>query len=210
MTDEVEDLTSLALHEPVRLFINKNSAVTSNLTQEFVRIRSTREIHREGIVLSLCSRTFTEKCIIFVQAKTTAHRMRIIFGLAGLNAGELHGKLNQAQRLQALDQFSAGEVDFLICTDLAGRGLDIPGVEVVINMHMPNTIKQYIHRVGRTARAGAQGRSVTLVGERGRKNLRDIVKSGRGTFKNRVVPQPVIDKSASKIMRTAPLPHDVS
>ena len=204
MTDEVEDLVSLSLHDPIRLFINKNSAVTSNLTQEFVRIRNTREDQREAIVLALCSRTFTSKCLVFVQAKLTAHRLRIIFGLAGLKAGELHGKLTQAQRIQSLDQFSNDELDFLICTDVAGRGLDIPGTEVVMNMHMPNTTKQYIHRVGRTARAGASGRSCTLVGERGRKLLRDIVKAGRGAFKNRVLPQAVIDRSAAKIKRMEP------
>lgn len=76
----------------------------------------------------------------------------------------------------------------MICTDLAGRGLDIPGTAAVINMSMPNTMKQYIHRVGRTARAGMKGRSVSLVGENERKILRDIVKEGKGQLKTRQNP----------------------
>lgn len=114
MTDEVEDLVSLSLNQPVRLFVNKNSQVTSNLTQEFVRIRETRESAREAIVLSLCTRSYTSKCLIFVQAKAMAHRLRIILGLAGLKAGELHGSLTQAQRLQSLSEFTRGDVDFLV------------------------------------------------------------------------------------------------
>ena len=203
MTDEVDDLTTMSLHEPVRLFVNKNSATTSNLTQEFVRIRGARERHREAIVLSMCCRTYKEKCLIFAQAKVTAHRVRILLGLAGLKVGELHGALTQAQRLNSLEQFTKGEIDFLVCTDLAGRGLDIPGTATVINMCMPNTLKQYIHRVGRTARAGLAGRSVTLVGERERRLLREIVK-GEGTFKNRVVPQDTIDRYNTKIQKMEP------
>lgn len=203
MTDEVEDLTAMSLHEPVRLFVNKNSQVTSNLTQEFIRIRGAKEQHRESIVLSLCCRTYKKKCLIFAQAKVTAHRLRIILGLAGLRVGELHGALTQAQRLQSLNDFTKSKIDFLVCTDLAGRGLDIPGTAVVINMSMPNTLKQYIHRVGRTARAGAAGRSVTLVGERERKLLREIVK-GEGNFKNRVVPPETIDRYAVKIRKMEP------
>jgi len=203
MTDEVDDLTSMSLHEPVRLFVNKNSATTSNLTQEFIRIRGARERHREAIVLSMCCRTYKKKCLIFAQAKVTAHRVRILLGLAGLRVGELHGALTQAQRLNSLEAFTKGEIDFLVCTDLAGRGLDIPGTATVINMCMPNTLKQYIHRVGRTARAGLAGRAVTLVGERERKLLREIVK-GEGNFKNRVVPQDTIDRYNTKIQKMEP------
>jgi ATP-dependent RNA helicase DDX27 len=171
----------------VRLFVNVNTQVTSNLTQEFVRIRKSRESAREAIVLALCSRVYTSRCMVFVRSKVQAHRLRIIFGLAGLKVAELHGALTQTQRLSSLALFTRSEVDFLITTDLAGRGIDIPGVTCVINMSMPHTLKQYIHRVGRTARAGTEGRSVTLVGEMERKILRQIVKAGEGMLKSRVV-----------------------
>eukprot|EP00041_Stephanoeca_diplocostata_P025562 m.671598 g.671598 ORF g.671598 m.671598 type:complete len:776 (+) comp22774_c0_seq3:184-2511(+) len=204
MTDEVEDLVSLSLHEPVRLFINRNSQVTSNLTQEFVRIRKQRENCRESIVLALCSRIYTSKCLVFVRSKVLAHRLRVIFGLAGLSAVELHGALSQAQRLESLARFTKHEVDFLIATDLAGRGIDIKGIEAVINMSMPHTLKQYIHRVGRTARAGSVGRSVTLVGENERKILRQIVKSATGNLKSRIVAPKVIDKFKRNIDKMEP------
>lgn len=87
----------MSLHEPVRLFVNKNTSVTSNLVQEFVRIRAAKEPFREAIVAALCRRTFKTRTLVFVRSKNHAHRLRIIFGLMHLRAGELHGKLTQAQ-----------------------------------------------------------------------------------------------------------------
>eukprot|EP00038_Savillea_parva_P026788 m.56197 g.56197 ORF g.56197 m.56197 type:complete len:810 (-) comp7660_c0_seq1:75-2504(-) len=199
MTDAVEDLVELSLHEPVRLFVNINTQVTSNLTQEFIRIRKNREHCREGIVLALCSRVYKRRCMVFVRSKVQAHRLRVVFGLAGLQVAELHGGLSQTQRLNSLAMFTQQKVDFLITTDLAGRGIDVPGVEAVINLTMPHTLKQYIHRVGRTARAGTQGRSVTLVGEAERKILRQIVKGGEGNLKSRVVAPRVVEHFQKKI-----------
>ncbi|RWW51779.1 hypothetical protein BHE74_00041846, partial [Ensete ventricosum] len=99
----------------------------------FVRIRRAREINQEAVLLSLCSKTFTQKVIIFSLTyltvkvfnfsgtKQAAHRLKIIFGLSGMKAAELHGNLTQAQRLDALEQFRKQEVDFLIATDVAAR-----------------------------------------------------------------------------------------
>ncbi|XP_073234182.1 probable ATP-dependent RNA helicase DDX27 [Porites lutea] len=199
MTDEVEELVTLSLNQPVRLFVDNNTDVAHNLRQEFVRIRSNRENDRLAIVTALCSRTFNEHCLIFLQTKASAHKLRIILGLLGLSVEELHGNLTQLQRLEALRKFKEGEVDILVATDLASRGLDILGVKTVINANLPPTMKQYIHRVGRTARAGRSGRSVSLVGEKERGLLKEIVKLAKTPVKSRIVPSEVIGKYRNKI-----------
>ncbi|XP_011410512.2 PREDICTED: probable ATP-dependent RNA helicase DDX27 [Amphimedon queenslandica] len=199
MTDEVEELARLSLHNPVRVFVDSNTDTADNLHQEFVRIRSNKEADREAIVSALCLRSFKDHCLVFVPTKKQAHRQRLILGLLGIKTSELHGSLTQLQRLEALKGFKEAEVDILIATDLAARGLDIENVRTVINYSMPPTVKQYIHRVGRTARAGKSGKSVTLVGEKGRKVLKEIVKGAKCPPKNRVIPAEVIEKYKSKI-----------
>ena len=111
-----------------------------------------------NFVLALCLKTYKQQCLVFLPTKKQAHRLRLLLGLLGLNTGELHGNLTQLQRLESLKNFKDGRVDILLATDLAARGLDIESVKTVINFNMPPTIKQYIHRVGRTARAGKSGK----------------------------------------------------
>lgn len=115
---------------------------------------------REPILAALICRTFHDHCMIFVQRKKQAHRLHILLGLFGIKAGELHGNLTQQQRLESLKQFKEEQIDVLIATDVAARGLDIVGVKTVINFNMPLSTEHYIHRVGRTARAGRAGISV--------------------------------------------------
>ncbi|XP_067650795.1 probable ATP-dependent RNA helicase DDX27 [Haliotis asinina] len=199
MSEEVKDLAAVSLKNPVKVFMNENTDVALSLRQEFIRIRPNREGDREAIVSALVTRTFCDKCMVFIQTKIQAHRMHIILGLLGVNVGELHGNLSQAQRLETLKRFKDGDIDVMLATDLASRGLDIDGVKTVINFTMPNTIKHYVHRVGRTARAGKSGRSVTLVGEKERKMLKDIVKKAKTPLKSRVVPMEVISRFRDKI-----------
>uniref|UniRef100_A0ABI7ZKV4 RNA helicase n=1 Tax=Felis catus TaxID=9685 RepID=A0ABI7ZKV4_FELCA len=199
MTDEVKDLASVSLKNPVRIFVNSNTDVAPFLRQEFVRIRPNREGDREAIVAALLTRTFTDHVMLFTQTKKQAHRMHILLGLMGLQVGELHGNLSQTQRLEALRRFKDEQIDILVATDVAARGLDIEGVKTVINFTMPNTIKHYVHRVGRTARAGRAGRSVSLVGEEERKMLKEIVKAAKAPVKARILPQDVILKFRDKI-----------
>ncbi|XP_069351675.1 probable ATP-dependent RNA helicase DDX27 isoform X1 [Eulemur rufifrons] len=199
MTDEVKDLASVSLKNPTRIFVNSNTDVAPFLRQEFVRIRPNREGDREAIVAALLTRTFTDHVMLFTQTKKQAHRMHILLGLMGLQVGELHGNLSQTQRLEALRRFKDEQIDILVATDVAARGLDIEGVKTVINFTMPNTIKHYVHRVGRTARAGRAGRSVSLVGEEERKMLKEIVKAAKAPVKARILPQDVILKFRDKI-----------
>ncbi|GCB60849.1 hypothetical protein scyTo_0012811 [Scyliorhinus torazame] len=199
MTDEVKDLASVSLKNPVRIFVNSNTDVAPFLRQEFIRIRPNREGDREAIVSALLTRTFQDHVMLFTQTKKQAHRMHILLGLMGLKVGELHGDLSQTQRLEALRRFKDEQIDILVATDVAARGLDIDGVKTVINFTMPNTVKHYVHRVGRTARAGRSGRSVSLVGETERKMLKEIVRKAKTEVKARVIPQEVVMKFRDKI-----------
>lgn len=202
MTDAVEDLAAVSLVKPLRLFVDSNKDVAFNLRQEFLRIRN--EEDREAILAALVVRTFHNHCIIFVQTKKQAHRLHILLGLLGLKVAELHGNLTQPQRLEALQKFKDGAVDFLIATDVAARGLDIPGITTVLNYSIPLTIEQYIHRVGRTARAGRAGVSVSLAGESDRKIVKAIVKQAKNPVKTRLIAPNIIDKYKQKLLKIEP------
>ncbi|KAI9252985.1 P-loop containing nucleoside triphosphate hydrolase protein [Phascolomyces articulosus] len=206
MTDNVDQLIRMSLNHPSRLFVDRSNQAASRLIQEFVRIRAHKEADRSAVLVALCRRTFKTRTIVFFKSKVAAHQMKILFGLLGLNAGELHGNLTQEQRLEALERFRDNKVDFLMATDLAARGLDIKGIDVVINYNMPNQFAQYLHRVGRTARAGRNGRSVTLVGEADRKMLKMAIKSATAgsQVKNRVVPTEAIQKYKKKVDKLTP------
>ncbi|XP_057703106.1 probable ATP-dependent RNA helicase DDX27 [Corythoichthys intestinalis] len=194
MTEEVKELAAVSLKKPVRIFVNSNTDVAPYLRQEFVRIRAGREGDREAVLAALLTRSFQDHAMVFTQTRKQAHRLHILLGLMGLKVGELHGELSQNQRLENLRRFKDDQIDILVATDVAARGLDIDGVQTVINFTMPSTAKHYVHRVGRTARAGRTGRSVSLVGESERKMLKEVVKSAKSAVKARVLPTDVVLK----------------
>lgn len=167
MNSKIKQLISLSLKKPVRIMIDPPKQAADKLTQEFIRIRK-RDHLKPALLYQLIRKldnTSQKRIVVFVARKETAHKLRIVLGLLGMQVGELHGSLTQEQRLQSVNNFKSLQVPVLICTDLASRGLDIPKIEVVINFDMPKTYEIYLHRVGRTARAGREGRSVTFVGE---------------------------------------------
>lgn len=202
MTDEVNDLAAVSLNKPVKLFANSNREVAFNLRQEFIRIRA--EDDREAILASLVCRTFRAHCIVFVQTKKQAHKLHIMLGLFGVRVVELHGNLTQPQRLESLAKFKKEEADVLVATDVAARGLDISGVQTVINFVMPATIEHYIHRVGRTARAGRAGVSVSLAGETERKIVKEIIKKAANPVKSRLIPPEIVEKYKTKLEKMEP------
>ena len=226
MSTKVDDLIKLSLKTPVRVQAtdkgtkgadgpsNNGVEVAPRLEQEFVRIRVGNEgVNREGMLLGLLTRTFKTRVIVFFDTKVAAHKLMIICGLCGIKCTELHGNLTQVQRLEALEAFREGSVDVLLATDLAARGLDIPGVEAVINFEMPSQVDTYVHRIGRTARAGRGGRSCTLIGEGRRYLMKEVIKdaeekSRRAGSGNNLKQD---DKSqASGVIRSRTIPPKVS
>ena len=204
LSPSVSDLVLLSLNQPVKVTIDPFDSVVERLTQEFVRIKQKASVdeetrEREAIVLALCQRSFKQRVLVFCQSKEECHRLFLLFSFFQLRAAELQGNLTQTQRMEALELFRSGAVHFLICTDLASRGLDIAGVAAVINTSMPAQLRLYIHRVGRTARAGQAGRAVTLVGFHERKSVKAIMKRTTETVHARVVPASVLNKYKQRV-----------
>ena len=226
MGTKVDDLIKLSLKRPVRISATEKKKVgqsTSDngvevaprLEQEFIRIRAGNEgVSREGMLLALLTRTFKTRTIVFFDTKSAAHRLMIVCGLCGIKCAELHGNLTQVQRLEALEAFREGSVDVLLATDLAARGLDIPAVEAVINFEMPSQVSTYVHRIGRTARAGRGGKSCTLIGEGRRYLMKEVIKDAdeknrkqkqeggsqpMGVIRSRTIPSAVVAHFVAKI-----------
>lgn len=204
MTDEVKDLVALSLRHPVRLAADAAAASPASLRQEVVRFKGSAAYKKEATLMALAARSLasTGRCIVFFSTKQRAHRAKILFGLAGLpNAAELHGDMTQAARLEGLERFRKGEVAFLLATDVAARGLDILGVETVINYDCPRNLASYLHRVGRTARAGSKGLAITFTEDSDRALLKELVKKGGVELAQRLVPSPAVASWHDKIER---------
>jgi len=196
MNSSVDQLIRVGMTKPVRILADPQKKSVETLAHEFVRLRPGREAKRMGYLVHLCKFVFTERVIVFFREKRHIHRTRIIFGLLGLSCAELHGDIKQAERVQGLDSFRRGTVRFLLASDLASRGLDIKGVETVINYETPKNDEDYIHRVGRTARAGRHGTAVTFVTENERKFVKKLAKlmEGNAKLKSRVIDAAVADR----------------
>ncbi|KAI0127417.1 DEAD/DEAH box helicase [Xylariales sp. AK1849] len=179
MTSSVDRLIRVGLNKPVRLMVDSQNKTVQKLEQKFVRLRPGREEKRMGYLVHLCKTMYTDRVIIFFRQKKEAHRARIIFGLLGMTCVDLHGSMNQSQRISSVESFRDGKVSFMLATDLASRGLDIKGIDTVINYEAPQSLEIYVHRVGRTARAGRSGVAITLAAEPDRKVVKSAVKSGK-------------------------------
>ena len=199
MTEAVLSLARATLKKPVAVSADPLFDMARNLRQEFVRIRPSREGDREAILLALIKRSFPRRVIVFTSRKREAHRMLLLLALAGVNATELHGNLSQKARLDALEDFRTGAADVLVATDLAARGLDVQGTDTVINFRMPSQLTSYVHRVGRTARAGRSGCAVTLVSEEKRTMMKEIMKRASQNVMSRSVPAEVVEAYKKKI-----------
>ena len=207
MTEEVQKLISLSLKHPVRLAADAAAAAPRELTQEIVRVRGGHGIAlKEALLLALSARTLKNgRTIVFFSTKQNAHRAKILYGLAGLpSAGELHGDMTQAARLESLEKFRQGQLAFLLATDVAARGLDILGVETVVNYDAPRDLASYLHRVGRTARAGKLGKAITFVEDGDRGLIKQVMKKTAVSLQARQVPNEAVSNWQGRIESLQP------
>lgn len=160
MTSKIEKLQRASLSNPVRVSVSNKYATVETLVQTLMVVP---DGYKNTYLIYLLNEMIGKSIIIFTRTCAHAQRTALLARNLGFQAIPLHGQLTQAQRLGALNKFKAGSRNILVATDVAARGLDIPSVDVVINYDIPTDSKAYIHRVGRTARAGRSGKSISLV-----------------------------------------------
>lgn len=160
MTTKVAKLQRASLTDPVKVEVSSKYATVSTLIQNYLFVPAKL---KDAYLTYLLNDLSGATAIVFVSTCANAQRLALMLRNLGFPAIPIHGQLTQAHRLGALNKFKSGDRNILIATDVASRGLDIPSVDVVINFDVPSHSKDYIHRVGRTARAGRSGKSITLV-----------------------------------------------
>ena len=161
MTSKVETLQRASLTNPARVSISSNEYQTvSTLLQHYLFIPFK---DKDLYLVHLVTEHAGQSTIIFTRTVNEAQRLAILLRCLGFGAIPLHGQLSQSARLGALGKFRGRSRDILVATDVAARGLDIPSVDVVMNFDLPPDSKTYIHRVGRTARAGKSGQAISMV-----------------------------------------------
>ena len=200
LTSAVEELASLSMRNPARLSADSLGTTPMTLTEEIVKIKPQFVAKKEAHLLSLLSRSFKGKqTIVFAKTKVQAHRLKIVLGLSNIKACELHGDMTQTQRLAALEDFrSNAETKIMVATDVAARGLDIASVDLVVSYDAPKNVASYLHRVGRTARAGRKGIAITFMEEYDRALVKTLQKRGQ-KLQSRIVPRDVVDEWHEKI-----------
>jgi ATP-dependent RNA helicase DDX47/RRP3 len=160
MSSKVESLQRASLKDPLKVSISSTYQTVSTLLQSMLVIPV---IHKDTYLVYLLNEFSGRSAIVFTRTVNETQRLALLLRALGFGAIPLHGQLSQSARLGALNKFRAGSRNILIATDVASRGLDIPNVDVVFNYDLPGDDKTYIHRVGRTARAGRSGHAISLV-----------------------------------------------
>ena len=172
MPKEIRTLAAEHLHNPAEVAVTSVATTAEKVEQGVLHLTSDEKI----AAVTALVRAATDRTIVFTRTKRGADRVVRRLEGAGLKAAAIHGNKSQNQRERALDAFRAGEVPTLVATDIAARGIDVPGVGLVVNFELPNIPEAYVHRIGRTARAGASGLAVALCAPDEAAYLRDIQK----------------------------------
>ncbi len=168
---KVEHLSKKYLNDPVKVKIEPTSIATENVKQSYVAIQKK---HKKNVIVRLLDHKNPKRCLIFCNTKKMVDELIFDLQEKGYSADRIHGDLKQEHRLNVLSQFNKGHINILIATDVAGRGLDIKNVDLVINYDLPEKEDSYVHRIGRSGRAGRYGEAVTLVSSKDKVMLKSI------------------------------------
>lgn len=157
----MREVVARVLNKPQHLMLNQISELNENTRQQFITADHTH--HKEQMVEWLLANETYEKAIIFTNTRAQADRLYGKLVAAHVKVFVLHGEKDQKDRKLAIERLKQGAVKVLVATDVAARGLDVEGLDLVINFDMPHSGDEYVHRIGRTGRAGAEGLAISLV-----------------------------------------------
>lgn len=186
MPEEIKKLAESILKDPVSIKAETvDESTNTDIEQSYYIVE---EDEKRIAITRLIESENPEKAILFCRTKLEVDELSTFLVAKGFNAKALHGDLDQSQRNQVMSSFRKGMIDILVATDVAARGLDIADVSHVFNYHIPFNAKSYIHRVGRTGRAGNKGIAITLVTPSEFRNIRRIEKNVGSSIEVKVIP----------------------
>jgi ATP-dependent RNA helicase RhlE len=214
--DEIKRLCDSLLKDPAVIQVASRNTAAETVRQVVYLVDSRK---KRELLVHLIKNQGIKQALIFCSTKLSTSRLAVALHKEGIPAAAIHGDKSQQQRTEALDAFKKGEVGILVATDVAGRGIDIDNLPHVINFELPPSAEDYVHRIGRTGRAGAEGDAISLVSEEEMRQLADIERLIKRTLPREPLPgmrphriagrderEPV---RAERPPRTAPLPLDV-
>ncbi|MFZ5795081.1 MAG: DEAD/DEAH box helicase [Sphingomonas sp.] len=176
MPNAIRELANQFLNDPKTVKVAPTSS-TAERVDQFVTFLNQGE--KQALLTILLRDEKVERALVFTRTKHGADRVVKLLGANGIVSNAIHGNKSQPQRERALAEFKSGKAKVLVATDIAARGIDVSGVSHVFNFELPNVPEQYVHRIGRTARAGASGTAISFVADDERTYLRDIEKLTR-------------------------------
>lgn len=164
MPNEIQSLVAKFLKNPERVEVARPATTAANVRQLVIQVKDKTPKSKRELLRTAISRDGVKNGIIFCNRKRDVDMVAKSLSKHGFSAAPIHGDLDQSQRTRTLENFKSGELRFLVASDVAARGLDIPAVSHVFNYDVPHHADDYVHRIGRTGRAGLSGESVTLAG----------------------------------------------
>ncbi|UVI38642.1 DEAD/DEAH box helicase [Qipengyuania spongiae] len=173
MPPPIEKLAAKFLNNPKRIEVSRAASTNENITAFKVPVKNRQ---KRDTLEWLLRNDHVETAIVFSNRKTTVRELNKHLQRSGFASGEIHGDIDQSTRIKELDRFKKGEINILVASDVAARGLDIKGVSHVFNYDTPWHPDDYVHRIGRTGRAGAKGRAFTFVSEGDEEAIENVEK----------------------------------